>query len=634
MRQAVPDAEPTTVTLDSDPRVSASVALGQRGTVFVNPYTGDVLGSGSARARAFYRSVTSWHRYLSVEGEHRATARAITGACNAAFLVLAVTGFYLWWPRQWTWRHVSAVTLFRSGLRGKARDFNWHNVIGFWCAPILVVLTASGMVISYTWASNLVYTLTGSPRPAAAAGRGGGPAGERGEAGGRGGGRGGGLDRGPSRNDAGRAEPGRAEQNGGDRAPRAPDADAGPRATLDSLVARAERQVPTWRTMIIRLPPRAGRPGGLLDVRPRVLEQLRALDADPRRTHGRRRPLGALRGHEPRAESPRMAALRAHGRARRTARRSSSPALASAGGGVSRLYRRGARAATARGVAFAASRGLGAAAKRRRAAWRKKTRRILSVSKCRTSAAFLSSPSSSRPPAWRCRPQTATGTGRSGAGPRAPASRRLAKPPVEWSETKNIRWKKEIPGRGAGTPVIWGDLLFVSTAVPVGASDAEAHAARGKAPGAHKYVVMALDRKDGRVVWERVVREDTPHEAAHQEWGTWASPSIVTDGTHVIASFESRGIYAFDMKGTPVWQKDLGDKSMRNQFGEGSSPALHGNTLVIVWDHQGASFIIALDKRTGDERWRTARDEIDSWATPLIVEYGTPPYARRSSRAA
>ena len=146
--------------------------------------------------------------------------------------------------------------------------------------------------------------------------------------------------------------------------------------------------------------------------------------------------------------------------------------------------------------------------------------------------------------------------------------------------------------------------------------------ARQGARASHKYVVMALDRKDGRVIWERVVREDTPHEASHQEWGTWASPSVVTDGTHVIASFESRGIYAFDMKGTPVWQKDLGDKTMRNQFGEGSSPALHGNTLVVVWDHQGESFIVALDKRTGEERWRTARDEIDSWATPLVVEIG------------
>jgi uncharacterized iron-regulated membrane protein len=256
VRQAVPDAEPTTVTLDSDRRASASVALGQRGTVFVNPYTGDILGSGSARARAFYRSVTSWHRYLSVEGEHRAAARAITGACNAAFLVLALSGIYLWWPRQWTWRHVSAVTLFRRGLRGKARDFNWHNVIGFWCAPVLVVLTASGMVISYTWASNLVYTLTGSPRPAAAAGRGGGPGAE---AGGRGGGRGRGN--GPGQSEARReapGEPGRGDLSGGGRAPR--DESHSPASTLEPLVARAERQVPTWRTMTLRLPPRPGGP--------------------------------------------------------------------------------------------------------------------------------------------------------------------------------------------------------------------------------------------------------------------------------------------------------------------------------------------------------------------------------------
>jgi uncharacterized iron-regulated membrane protein len=236
------------VTLDSDARISAAVALGQRGTVFVNPYTGDVLGTGSARARAFYRSVTSWHRYLSAEGEHRATGRAITGACNAAFLVLALTGIYIWWPRQWTWRHVSAVLLFRGGLKGKARDFNWHNVIGFWCAPVLVVLTATGMVISYTWASNLVYTLTGSPRPAVA-GRGGGPGGGAGEEargrGGRGGGRG-----------STEAREWRAPAD----LPGPPSADETQRASLESLVARAERQVPTWRTMIIRLPPRPGGP--------------------------------------------------------------------------------------------------------------------------------------------------------------------------------------------------------------------------------------------------------------------------------------------------------------------------------------------------------------------------------------
>jgi outer membrane protein assembly factor BamB len=112
-----------------------------------------------------------------------------------------------------------------------------------------------------------------------------------------------------------------------------------------------------------------------------------------------------------------------------------------------------------------------------------------------------------------------------------------------------------------------------------------------------------------------------PHEASHQDNGTWASSSAVTDGTHVIASFESRGIFAYDLDGRPAWQVDLGDKRMRNEFGEGSTPALHGNHLVVVWDHQGESFVAALDKRTGKERWRAKRDEIDTWATPLVVEH-------------
>jgi uncharacterized iron-regulated membrane protein len=227
VREAVPDAQITTITLDSDPAASAAVGLGTQATIFVNPYTGDVLGSGSARARAFYRTVTNVHRWLAVEGEHRATARAITGACNTAFLVLAMTGLYLWWPRQWTARHVAAVMLFRRGLHGKARDFNWHNVIGFWCAPVLIVLTASGMVISYPWASNLVYTLTGSPRPATPA---------------RGGGATPGADASANRSDPS------ASRN-------ASQAEAVP---LANLMAHAEERLPTWRTMIVRLPQRAG----------------------------------------------------------------------------------------------------------------------------------------------------------------------------------------------------------------------------------------------------------------------------------------------------------------------------------------------------------------------------------------
>jgi uncharacterized iron-regulated membrane protein len=261
VRAASPDAQPTTLTLSSDPAASATVALGTQGTVFVNPYTGEILGTGSVRARGFYRSVTNWHRWLAVEGEHRTTARAITGACNAAFLVLAVTGVYLWWPRQWTAKHVSAVTLFRSGLRGKARDFNWHNVIGFWSAPVLIVLTMSGMVISYPWASNLLYTLTGSPRPVVA-GRGGGP-GAPGVEGPRGRGGRGAAPQGAERQGANRREPATAaaaNQGHGAGTPQAEPAGAVTVASLESLVARAEQRLPTWRTMIIRLPPRPGGP--------------------------------------------------------------------------------------------------------------------------------------------------------------------------------------------------------------------------------------------------------------------------------------------------------------------------------------------------------------------------------------
>jgi outer membrane protein assembly factor BamB len=198
-------------------------------------------------------------------------------------------------------------------------------------------------------------------------------------------------------------------------------------------------------------------------------------------------------------------------------------------------------------------------------------------------------------------------------GPHATGVSRTANPPVAWSETKNVRWKVELPGRGASTPVVWGDRVYVSTAVPVNADGMRAQ---------HRFLVMAINRQDGKVAWQYTAREEAPHEGTHQEFGTMASASAVTDGQHVIASFESRGIYALDMNGKLVWEKDLGDKTMRNEFGEGSSPALYKDKLFVVWDHQGESFIVALDKATGRELWRTKRNEIDSWATPLVVEAG------------
>ena len=127
-------------------------------------------------------------------------------------------------------------------------------------------------------------------------------------------------------------------------------------------------------------------------------------------------------------------------------------------------------------------------------------------------------------------------------GPYASGVSRSANPPLEWSEKTNIRWKVEIPGRGSGSPVVWGDRVFVLTAVPAGAALADSHAPLGGRPRRlHRFVVMAIDRKSGRTIWERTAREEIPHEGTHPDNGTWASSSAITDGEHVVAFFESRG---------------------------------------------------------------------------------------------
>jgi outer membrane protein assembly factor BamB len=208
-------------------------------------------------------------------------------------------------------------------------------------------------------------------------------------------------------------------------------------------------------------------------------------------------------------------------------------------------------------------------------------------------------------------------------GPLANGASPTAKPPVEWSETKNVKWKVEVPGRGAATPVIWGDRLYLLTAVPNGLSSEEAHAARGGISPRHVYrfVTLALDRRDGRIIWERVATEERPHESTHPINGTWASSSAATDGELIIAFFESRGMYAYDMNGKLLWHKRFGEKTILSETGEGTTPALYGNYVVLVWDHQGESFIVTLDKRTGKELWRVPRAEADTWSTPLIVEH-------------
>lgn len=219
-----PGFEPSSLTYRADAAEPALLGQGRRGRLYVDRYTGEVLGDGSSATGRFMRLMVDWHRWLGQEGEGRAVGRAITGASNLAFLFLIVSGAYLWWPRNWSARALRNAMWFRAGLRGKARDFNWHNAIGFLTAIPLAVVVASGVVISYGWAGDLVYTLTGSEPPAR----------------GRGGPRGGP----PERTRSGSAET---------------PADT-PRLSFDALLEAATSHTPGWRSATLSLPRAAGEP--------------------------------------------------------------------------------------------------------------------------------------------------------------------------------------------------------------------------------------------------------------------------------------------------------------------------------------------------------------------------------------
>ena len=160
-----PEAKPSAITVQNNARAAVNVGLGRDGQVFVNPYTGEITGEGEKSVRGFFRTATDFHRWLAMFGDGRPIGKAITGISNLLFLLLAVSGVYIWFPRRLSLRHLKSVLWFRRGLQGKARDFNWHNVIGFWSSLVLIILTVTAAVISYQWAGNLLYTLTGNELP-------------------------------------------------------------------------------------------------------------------------------------------------------------------------------------------------------------------------------------------------------------------------------------------------------------------------------------------------------------------------------------------------------------------------------------------------------------------------------------
>lgn len=200
-----------------------------------------------------------------------------------------------------------------------------------------------------------------------------------------------------------------------------------------------------------------------------------------------------------------------------------------------------------------------------------------------------------------------------------------ADPPIHWDSDTNIKWKIAIPGEGSATPIVWEDRLFVVSAIETDrvADNPPVADPRAKTippPNVFQFAVICLDRKTGDEIWRRVACEAAPHEGRHPT-NTYASASPVTDGRRLYVSFGSRGIFCFDLDGKKLWQRDLGNMRTRYGWGEATSPVVHGDHVIVNWDHEDQSFIAVLSAATGKTAWQKDRDEPTSWATPLVVEH-------------
>ncbi len=226
-------------------------------------------------------------------------------------------------------------------------------------------------------------------------------------------------------------------------------------------------------------------------------------------------------------------------------------------------------------------------------------------------------------PGWR-------GPGGSGISPEVSL-------PDEWSPTKNVRWKTELPGRGHSSPIVWGRRIFLTAEIEgevIAGAKPVTHIRRGQVyvhPDSvsgnrtQTLKVISLDRDSGRIIWERTAYEGPVHDDRHRK-GAYASSTPVTDGRYVYAFFEAEGLYCYDFQGRLIWKKSIG-RVAKMGLGPGVSPVLYRDLVLIQCDQEdggpeSGSFIAALDKRTGREVWRRARDHRKTWATPMVIETG------------
>ena len=214
-------------------------------------------------------------------------------------------------------------------------------------------------------------------------------------------------------------------------------------------------------------------------------------------------------------------------------------------------------------------------------------------------------------------------------GPDATGASATAKPPTNWSEDKNIQWKKPINGYGSASPIIWGNKVFILTAINTGKADPSLPKPKDQPkrifgithPNTeYEFVVLCLNRTSGKTLWRQVATRLIPHEGTHGD-NNFASGSPTTDGERLYCWFGSAGLFCFDLNGKKLWERPISKAYMGASLGEGCSPVVHEGKLILVRDHQRQSYIEVLEAKTGKMLWKENRQGGNGWSTPAVVNH-------------